>query len=161
MYAAASDKNGNLIAVLFSDDGGQRWLKYSTLVKNAPPGKSLLNSTGDTTFGGWIKTINVSPSNPMVVTINWARSFISFSGGKDPWEAVGLVPGATDWNATEAYSKHMHEDGHATVFDIGDRQCRARGELDIVVQLVNRIKYGSAHWTNPASVHEQCSRYGR
>ncbi len=127
MYAAASDNTGRLISILRHDhiNANMIWEVCNTDAADAPDGKNVPNSGGDSSFGGWIKTLCVSPTNPDVVTINWARSFISFTGGRGPWTAVDLVRGNAgdkDWSRDPDWSKHMHEDGHATVFDADNEQ---------------------------------------
>jgi hypothetical protein len=127
MYAAASDKNGKLISILRHDhtNNNMNWEVCNKEVVSAPSGKDVLNSSGDSTFGGWIKTLRVSPTNPDVVALNWARSFFSNSGGRNPWIAVDQIPGgpdAKDWDRSKEWRQHMHEDGHATVFDVDNEQ---------------------------------------
>ena len=124
MYAAASDAQGRLVGVLCHDHArdGMTWRPCDTTVAGAPPGKDLLNSSGDSGFGGWIKMLAVSPTDPDKVVLNWARSWINFGGGQVPWQAVDQVPGDGDWTRNDQWYAHMHEDGHTTVFDVADER---------------------------------------
>ena len=124
-YCAASDTKGKLISVLRHDHANHNmsWELCSSNVADAPTGKDLFNSSGEADNGGWIKTLRVSPTNPDVVTLNWALSFISSSAGRDAWVAMELVPGdSNQWKRSDEWQKHMHEDGHATVFDADDEK---------------------------------------
>jgi len=122
MYAAGSDAQGKLLTVLRHDhtQDGMGWQVCDMTVADAPGGRDLPAGCGDSTYGGWIKLLNVAPGNPDTVVINWARTFINFSGGRQPWIAVDQVPGDGDWTRNDAWKAHMHEDGHATVFDATD-----------------------------------------
>jgi hypothetical protein len=126
VYAAGSDTNENLVGIWRYDHraGDKQWIPCTTAAEGAPAGKNVLNSTGDQSFGGWVKTLRVAPGNPDVVSIHWGRSFLSTSGGRDAWIGVDVVPpqdpDATDWDRPPGFDVHGHEDGHATVFDPHD-----------------------------------------
>jgi hypothetical protein len=126
MYGATSDSNGVLLAVLRSTStgaqgAGQSWSPCNVTVEGAPPGKNILNSTGDSTFGGVRKTVRVSPSDSKMVSLGWGRPFISINSG-DSWLPIGMVAGTTDWIRTPEAGKHFHEDTHAVVFDSDDNR---------------------------------------
>jgi len=67
--------------------GGQNWGPTKTTAEGAPFWKTILNSTGDSSYGGWVKTISVSPVDAKTVALAWGRSCISNNGGQS-WRMI-------------------------------------------------------------------------
>jgi hypothetical protein len=101
LYAACSDRDGRLMVVLRSDDGGATWNECGTKLTGGAKG-NLLKNAGGQGDEGWSNCIGASPFARDLVALGWQWGpFVSDDGGQTWYQAEG----------------GNHADHHATYWD--------------------------------------------
>jgi hypothetical protein len=109
LYAACSEPDGRLKAVLKSRDGGRRWEKTGFTLEGVAAAKDIRIAAGDQ-GDGWNNCIAVLPSGPGVVAFGWVHGvFISHDGGRN-WRMITGNP------AFGKHVPHLHVDLHVVRF---------------------------------------------
>ena len=106
-------KEGQVIMVLRSEDGGVNWNRCGGLIPEAPKGifKSFfITEYGDNSAGGEMHAISVSPHNPDHVAFGILWPFISFDKGTN-WQPL------RPWSDSKPEIDHCHSDIHFIYFD--------------------------------------------